>query len=168
MVRQYNGAMTEEIMIQQPGQPAEEPEEQQSGEHRSEDQQHFGGQQRPGAAGGSRSPSAPDEEQWLGAGVHIGGLITSVIVPLVLWLIHRERGGFVADQAKAALNWQLLLLPAYAVAMVMTWSHWMLAPVGGLLNTAVFIVDALFCILTAIAAYHRRPHRYPVEVSIVR
>lgn len=141
-------------MTQQPDGPAEQqPDDGREMPHRPE-------QQRPA--------TSPEEEQWLGAGVHIGGLLTSAIVPLVLWLVYRERGGFIAEQAKAALNWQLLLLPAYVVAVVMTWSHWMLAPVGGLLNTGVFIVDAIFCVLTAIAAYHRRPHRYPVEVAIVR
>ena len=112
-------------------------------------------------------PPSPGEEQGVSVVVHIGGLLTSFIVPLIVWLIYRDRSPFLNEHAKAALNWQILLLPGYLVA-------WVIMPIpfigflGGLLQLAIFVISAIFCILSAMAASNRQPARYPVDLNIVK
>ena len=33
---------------------------------------------------------------------------------------------------------------------------------------AVFVISAIFCVLSALAASNRQPARYPVDVNIIR
>lgn len=112
-------------------------------------------------------PPSPGEEHGVSIAVHIGGLLTSFIVPLVLWLIYKDRSPYLNEHAKAALNWQILLLPGYVVAWII-----MAIPfigfLGGLLQLAVFVINAIFCILSAVAASNRQPARYPVDLNIVK
>lgn len=112
-------------------------------------------------------PPSPGEEHGVSIAVHIGGLLTSFIVPLVLWLIYKDRSPYLNEHAKAALNWQILLLPGYVVAWII-----MVIPIigflGGLLQLAVFVINAIFCILSAVAASDRQPARYPVNVGIIK
>lgn len=114
-----------------------------------------------------QQPPTPGEEQGVSIAVHIGGLLTSIIVPLILWLIYRDRSPYLSEHSKAALNWQILLLPGYLVAWIL-----MAIPIigflGGLLNFAVFVISAIFCVLSALAASNRQPARYPVNVNIIR
>lgn len=114
-----------------------------------------------------QQPPTPGEEQGVSIAVHIGGLLTSIIVPLILWLIYRDRSPYLSEHSKAALNWQILLLPGYLVAWIL-----MAIPIigflGGLLNFAAFVISAIFCVLSALAASNRQPARYPVDVNIIR
>lgn len=112
-------------------------------------------------------PPSPGEEQGVSVAIHVGGLFTSVIVPLVLWLIYRDRSGFLNEHAKAALNWQILILPLYLIAWVI-----MVIPfiglIGSVLQFAVFVISAVFCILSAVAAFSRQPARYPELITLIR
>lgn len=114
-----------------------------------------------------QSPPSPGEEHGVSIAVHIGGLLTSFIVPLILWLIYKDRSPFLNEHAKAALNWQIILLPGYLVAWVI-----MAIPfigfLGSLLQLAVFVLSAIFSVLSAVAASNRQPARYPIDVRIVR
>lgn len=114
-----------------------------------------------------QQPPSPGEEQGVSIAVHIGGLVTSIIVPLILWLLYKDRSPFLSEHAKAALNWQILLLPGYLVAWVL-----MALPIigflGGLLQFAIFIISAIFCVLSAVAASNRQPARYPIDLKIVK
>lgn len=112
-------------------------------------------------------PPSPGEEQGVSIAIHIGGLLTSVIVPLVLWLVYRDRSEFLNQHAKAALNWQILLLPAYLVGLVVSVLP-IIGFLGSLLQLATFIVSAIFCALSAVAANNRQPARYPVDINLVR
>ena len=52
-------------------------------------------------------PAAPlsDSDQRLWATLaHIGPIILWVIAPLVIWLVYKDRGRYVEDQSKEALN----------------------------------------------------------------
>lgn len=115
----------------------------------------------------AQQPPSPGEEQGVSIGVHIGGLLTSIIVPVVLWLLYRERSPFLNEHTKAALNWQIILLPVYISAWILM-SLPLIGFLGGLLQLAVFIVDAIFCILSALAASNRQPARYPIDPKIIK
>src|SRR5690242_11127927 len=88
-----------------------------------------------------------DERNWA-MFCHLAGLagflpvipfLGNVIGPLVLWLVKREQYPFVDDQGKEALNFQITMLIATILAML-------LIPVlvGIVLLPAVIVADVVF------------------------
>jgi hypothetical protein len=57
------------------------------------------------------------EDKNLAMFCHLGGWLTGFLVPLIIWLIQKDKSRFVDDQGKEALNFQLTLLIAYAVSV---------------------------------------------------
>ena len=43
---------------------------------------------------------------------HILGIFTSFVVPLIIYLIEKDEGAFIADQSKEALNFQITVIIA--------------------------------------------------------
>lgn len=112
---------------------------------------------------GNNEPLTRNEEQTLALCVHIGGLLTTVIAPLVIWSIYKDRSSFIESQAKAALNWQILMLAGYLAGVIL-----LVVYVGMFVQFAVFVLSAIFSILSVMAAYEHRPHRYPVNLPLVK
>lgn len=119
-----------------------------------------------GAAGSAQGPPPAGEEQGIGVAIHLGGLVTTVVVPLVLWLAYRERSALITEHGRAALNWQMLMLAGYLASLII-----IALPIpllGGVLNFAVFVISAIFAVLSAIEVYYRRPHKYPFDPGLVK
>lgn len=114
-----------------------------------------------GAAGAPLSDS--DQRLWATL-AHIGGLILSFVAPLVIWLIYKDRGRFVEEQAKEALNFQITLVIASVVFWIITIVTF---GIGGLLFLA-FIVALVFMIMAAIATNKGEAYRYPVNIRLIK
>ena len=66
---------------------------------------------------------APSEDQkTLALITHISGIVLGFIVPLIIWLINKDQAdkGFINDQAKEALNFQITLLFVYVIGIVLS------------------------------------------------
>lgn len=124
----------------------------------------------------------------LSALVAIGGLpFGHVLGPLVVYLIKARESSFVAEHARASLNYQitvsLLVIVAALVALGTTFgilvpmsSESGSAPAGfvalwilfGLGAFAVLIGSLVFIILGTIAASEGRPYTYPFAIRFLR
>ncbi|GAB3187417.1 DUF4870 domain-containing protein [Nesterenkonia suensis] len=127
-------------------------------------QQPAGGPQPP--AGDPAPPVqalSPAEEQGWGVAVHLGGVFLSWLVPLVVWLVFRERSRLIDDHGKEALNFQITLFIGYMVSIVL-----MFVFIGILLWIALWICAIIFGIMASIAAYNRRPYRYPISIRFIK
>src|SRR5665647_1740984 len=96
------------------------------------------------------TPAAPmsDSDQRLWATLaHIGPIVIGFVAPLVIWLIYRERGLYVADQSKEALNFQITLTIAATISAIL-----MFALIGFVLLPIVAIGGLVLMIMAAIAA----------------
>ncbi|NTW42291.1 MAG: DUF4870 domain-containing protein [Cellulomonadaceae bacterium] len=106
----------------------------------------------PAPAYGAAPVGAPlsDSDQRLWATLaHILPIIgLSFVPPLVIWLVFKGRGQFVEEQAKEALNFQILLvIAAFAIGIIGT----ITLGIGFILYLA-FIAALVFMIMAAIAA----------------
>ncbi|MDZ5076341.1 DUF4870 domain-containing protein [Nesterenkonia sp. HG001] len=123
-------------------------------------------QQPPQPVGGAQ-PSvqalSPGEEQGWGVAVHLGGVFLSWLVPLVVWLVFRERSRLIDDHGKEALNFQITLFIGYVISVVL-----MFVLVGILLWIALWICAIIFGIMASMAAYNRRPYRYPISIRFIK
>lgn len=96
---------------------------------------------------------------------HLSGIILWFIVPLIMWLINKDKPGkdFLTDQSKEALNFQITVTLAGIVAGILSF----LPGIGGLLPWAVGIFNLAFCIIAGIAANKGERYRYPVAMRLI-
>ena len=115
-----------------------------------------------GAAGAGALLSDADQRMWATL-AHIGGIVFSFIAPLVVWLIFRERGRFVEEQAKEALNFQITIAIAYLVSGIL-----MVVLIGAFLLPLVGLLSLVLGIIAAIAANKGEAYRYPMTLRLVK
>lgn len=120
----------------------------------------------PGYAPGYGTPQPPmsdsDQRMWAML-AHLGGIILGFIAPLVIWLMYRERGRFVEEQAKEALNFQI----TFTIAMIISGILFIVL-IGMILMPIVVIAGLIFMIMGAVAANRGEAYRYPVNVRLIK
>jgi uncharacterized Tic20 family protein len=105
---------------------------------------------------------SPDERTWALV-AHVGGLLTSFIAPLVIWLAKGDDSEFVRDQAKEALNFQITLLIASVVGATTT----VCLGLGFLVLAAVWIADVVLSLVAALRSYDGHRYRYPATLRLI-
>ena len=102
--------------------------------------------------------------QWAGL-AHLGGILW--IVPgLIIWLVFRERSGFVNQEGKKAVNFQITLLIALIVIAILN----IVLPsfLVSLLQLAVWIVSLIFSIQGYQAVQRGQAYRYPFSLELIK
>ena len=109
--------------------------------------------------------AATQEDRTLALITHLSGIVASVIVPLIIWLINKDKPdkGFLNDQAKEALNFQITIFIGYAICWVLA-----MILIGALLLPIVWIVNLIFCILAGVKANEGVAYRYPFALRLVK
>lgn len=107
-------------------------------------------------------PVSAGEEQGWGVAMHLGGVFLSWLVPLVLWLVFRERSRMLDDHGKEALNFQITLFIGYVIGTATT-----VILIGFVILPIIWLLSVVFSILAAVAAYQRRPYRYPLTIRFI-
>lgn len=110
-------------------------------------------------------PTVPNKDSCqLAMLAHLLGAFTSVLGPLIIWLMKRETDPFIDDQGKEALNFQITMLIGYAVATAIS----IVTCVGAILGPLVFVVDVIFSVLAGLQASKGEAHRYPFNLRLVK
>jgi len=102
--------------------------------------------------------------QWAGL-AHLGGILW--IVPgLIIWLVFRERSGFVNQEGKKAVNFQITLLIGLIVITILN----IVLPsfLVSLLQLAVWIVSLIFSIQGYQAVQRGQAYRYPFSLELIK
>jgi len=94
---------------------------------------------------------------------HLLGIFTGFVGALVLWLAKKDEGGFAADQAKEALNFQITLAIAFIASIALK-----IILIGLLFIPILFIANFVLSLVAAIAASKGKPYRYPFALRLVR
>ena len=93
---------------------------------------------------------------------HLLGILTAFLGPLIIWLIKKDQSAFVDDQGKEALNFQITLVIAHAVAGAAICIHW------GILNLVIWVAAVVFGIMASMAANRGEKYRYPVALRLIK
>lgn len=95
---------------------------------------------------------------------HLSGFLLSVIVPLIVWLAHKDRPdkAYLVGEAKEALNFQITVLIGYVICWILT-----IIVIGALLNWLLWIANLVFCIVAAVKVSADGSYRYPVTLRLV-
>ena len=120
----------------------------------------------PPPAPGYAAPAAPlsdaDQRMWA-MFAHLGGILFGFIPALVIWLMHKDRGRFIEEQSKEALNFQI----TWNVALIISWVTIFIF-IGFLLMPLVYIGGVIFMVLAGVAANKGEAYRYPVNVRLIK
>lgn len=108
----------------------------------------------------SELEASSDDRTWAML-AHLSMLIgaTSVIGPLIIWIVKKDSSAFIEDQAKEALNFQLSALIASLVLAVTVCA----SP----LILVVLIMSIVYSIQGGIAANRGERYRYPYTFRMI-
>ncbi|MCH2198002.1 MAG: DUF4870 domain-containing protein [Flavobacteriales bacterium] len=93
---------------------------------------------------------------------HIGTLLGTWIVPLVIWLVKKDESDFIARHAKESLNFQISMV-IYSVVCFVLWFIF----IGILLWFALIVVALVFVILATVAASNGKDYKYPLTIRFI-
>ena len=131
------------------------------------------------ASTGAESGISAEQRQWA-MFAHLsalaGGLLTSAvggwgffIGPLVIWLMKKDTMPFVDDQAKEALNFNIMVTAIFVILLILTILS---LGIGALLTVPVMLIvgigSLVFIIIAAIKANQGVAYRYPVNVRLIK
>ncbi|MGH8281921.1 MAG: DUF4870 domain-containing protein [Gammaproteobacteria bacterium] len=108
------------------------------------------------------------ERNW-GMAAHLSALagyvipFGSIIGPLVVWLMKKDEMPFVNVQGKEALNFQITVVIAALISVVL-----ILVIIGIFLLWALAIIDLIFIIVAAIQASKGVDYRYPISLRLIK
>ena len=117
------------------------------------------------AAPPSSGGVASQEDRTLALLTHLSGIILGFIVPLVIWLINKDKPDkdFLNDQAKEALNFQITILIGYVISTILT-----AILIGALLMLVVWVANLILCILAGVKANEGVAYRYPFALRLIK
>lgn len=130
------------------------------------------GSPRGAGAGGPSDDLSPADQRLWATLTHIGGIAVPVVAPLVVFLVLKDRGLFVRDQAREALNAHLSLA-LYFVALYVGLGIFSVVTLGLgapllALPPLLWIPLVVFGVLAAVRANRGERYRYPLTLRLVR
>jgi len=126
-------------------------------------------QARPQSPGGFHEDVATEEwERTYSIFTHVSlaavvVIAVPVVVPLVMWLLKREKSPFVDDHGKEAVNFQISLVLYNLVGAVLVPA----CGVGFVVIAAACVLGVVGAIMGAVAASKGRLFRYPACIRLV-
>lgn len=108
-------------------------------------------------------PMSPEDQRLWATLTHIGGIFFSFVAPLVAYFVLRDRGQFVREHNRTALNFQITMAIADAIGVITSWLG-----IGLLIILAVRVLTIVFSILAAVAANRGQFYRYPVAIEFIK
>lgn len=111
------------------------------------------------------SGDAPQEDRTIGLLTHLSGIIAGFIVPLIIWLINKDKPekSWLTDQSKEALNFQITLLIVYVIGIILS-----VILIGALINLIAWIACIVFSIIAGLAANKGEAYRYPFALRLIK
>jgi uncharacterized Tic20 family protein len=102
------------------------------------------------------------DDRLMGMLCHLLGVITSVIGPLIIWLIKKDQSRFVDEHGKEALNFQISIL-IYQLASIPLFC----VGVAFFTIPIVAVFSIVAGILAAVQANQGNSYRYPLTIRLI-
>ena len=112
-------------------------------------------------------PLSPQDQRTWATLTHLGGIFFGVFPALIVYLVAKDRGAFLREHSRQALNFQLtMLIAAVASGFVLVLTFWLIIPF--LLPLAISVALLVFSILAAVKASAGELYAYPLTIPFVR
>lgn len=106
---------------------------------------------------------SPGDEKLWSTIIHVLGAVSILVPAWIGYLIFRNRGPFVRDNTRNALNWQLSFLIYYVAGFILS-----IIFVGYLVIVAALVLNIVFSIQAAIAANRGHLYHYPLSIPFLK
>ena len=108
---------------------------------------------------------APQDQRTMSVLAHLLGIVTGPIGALIIWLVSKDDAskGFVVDQSKEALNFQITVFIAIVISWILAF-----VLIGLLLMPLVGIANLVLCIIAGIKANNGESYRYPFALRLIK
>ena len=105
------------------------------------------------------------DDKNLGMLTHLSGILLGFIVPLIIWLMNKEKTdkGWLNAEAVEALNFQITVAIGYVICVVLT-----VILIGAFLMPILWIVNIVFCIIAGLKAKEGISYRYPFAIRLIK
>ena len=96
-------------------------------------------------------------------GIVVGVGSIGWVGPLIIFLVLKDRSAFVAQHAKATLNFQITMAIAAVIAILL----WIVL-IGLLITAAIYVLVIVLSIIAALAANRGERYTYPLSIPFLR
>lgn len=132
------------------------------------------------APAGVESSISAEERQWAmfaHLSALLGGLVTAgwagsagwFLGPLIIWQLKKDTMPFVSEQAKEALNFNIMISAIFLILWILTF---VTLGIGILLTGPLMLIIGIaalvFVIIAAVKANQGIAYRYPVNVRLIK
>jgi len=93
----------------------------------------------------------------------LGNGIGFLLGPVIVWMLKREEHPFVDEQGKEAVNFQITMMIAGLISVVL-----MFVGIGFILIAVVGLVATIFPIIAGIKANEGESYRYPLTYRFIK
>jgi uncharacterized Tic20 family protein len=108
-------------------------------------------------------PLSPSDQRLWATLIHVGGILFGILPSLIGYLVTKDRGDFIHQHTRAALNFHITLLLAYVACVLLSFIL-----IGLFLLFAVEIFAIIFGILAAVAANGGQPYKFPISIEFIK
>lgn len=107
-------------------------------------------------------PLSPSDEKLWATLIHLGGIFFFFLPALIGYFVLRDRGPFIREHTRTALNFQLTVLLGYLVGFATVG-----VLIGGIIVFAAAVLNIVFSIIATVAANRGNLYTYPVAIKFV-
>ena len=109
--------------------------------------------------------SASQDDRTMAMLTHLSGILLGFIVPLIVWLVNKDNPskGFLNDQSKEALNFQITLLFVYIIGIILS-----IILIGALVNMVAWVACLVLSIIAGLKAKEGIAYRYPFAIRLIK
>jgi|SRR5690554_1895441 len=104
-----------------------------------------------------------NEEKNFAIIAHAGGLLFGFIPALIIWLMKKDTSAYIERESKKALNFQITITIAMIISYILV-----IVVIGLLLIPIIWVVNVIFCILSAIKTANGESYKYPFSINLVK
>lgn len=108
-------------------------------------------------------PLNPHDERMWATLIHVGGILFHFLPALIGYLVLRDRGPFIREHTRVALNFQISLAIGYCIASVLLFIF-----IGALLLPALWVLNVVVSILGAVAANRGQLFTTPFAFGFIK
>ncbi len=92
---------------------------------------------------------------------HLGGIFFGFLPSLLVYLVKND--GWIKENAKNALNWQLTTLIYYGISWILV-----VVLIGLFLPWLIVALNMVFCLVAAVRSSKGEAYRYPLTIEFIK
>jgi len=119
--------------------------------------------QQPGYQPQPVQPMRPEDEKLWATLIHLGGIIFAFVPALVGYLVLKDRGPFIREHTRTALNFQITMAIVYVISAILS-----IIVIGGVLALVAGVLVIIFSIIAAVAANKGQWYKYPLTIEFIK